>query len=309
MTNNRPIIGILAQETSIDMKNEFETATSYVAASYVKAIEGSGARVIPIFLDKPEEYYSSVVTSINGLLLPGGNTWFYKDDDKTPKDYGYLRAAELLYKEVKKVNNCNNNFPVLGICLGFEVLLFLDAEKEEIRERFKNGRTVKSTLKLDFLKEHLLDQLWQECLYLSEEPLCYFSHQFYITERRMSHGELKEKWNIIATTTVEEVTFVSIIESKEYPILGLQFHPEKNSFEWKENLNIPHHEKAISSSRFFFDWLVNSSRKNVHYFKDKKQEFSSLINQFPKTVTIGNKSFDELYLFNSKNDRICKFCN
>lgn len=34
--------------------------------------------------------------------------------------------------------------------------------------------------------------------------------------------------------------YISTVEAKEYPILGLQWHPEKNTFEWTKHKNIPH---------------------------------------------------------------------
>lgn len=57
--NSRPIIGILTQEANCEMKKSQELLgrDSYVAASYVKAIESAGARVVPIFLNQSEQYY------------------------------------------------------------------------------------------------------------------------------------------------------------------------------------------------------------------------------------------------------------
>lgn len=48
--NNRPIIGVLSQEQSPFLQTKYpkENYTSYIAASYVKNVEASGARVVPI---------------------------------------------------------------------------------------------------------------------------------------------------------------------------------------------------------------------------------------------------------------------
>lgn len=48
--NNRPIIGVLSQEQSFYLHTKYpeENYTSYIAASYVKDVEASGARVVPI---------------------------------------------------------------------------------------------------------------------------------------------------------------------------------------------------------------------------------------------------------------------
>lgn len=48
--NEEPIIGVLAQEMSYSLANKYEDDyESYIAASYVKFIEGAGARVVPIW--------------------------------------------------------------------------------------------------------------------------------------------------------------------------------------------------------------------------------------------------------------------
>ena len=71
-SNERPIIGILAQECQPYFLEEM-CNTSYIAASYVKYIESAGARVVPVLIDQPEEYYQFIFNSTNGLLIPGGD--------------------------------------------------------------------------------------------------------------------------------------------------------------------------------------------------------------------------------------------
>ena len=70
--NDRPIIGILAQECQPYLSEEL-CSTSYIAASYVKYIESAGARVVPVLINQAEEYYQTIFDSTNGLLIPGGD--------------------------------------------------------------------------------------------------------------------------------------------------------------------------------------------------------------------------------------------
>ena len=49
---------------------------SYIAASYVKFVESGGARVVPVLIDQPDEYYQMIFNSTNGLVLPGGTQEF-----------------------------------------------------------------------------------------------------------------------------------------------------------------------------------------------------------------------------------------
>ena len=71
--NDRPIIGILAQELSVPLKKWYgDNYTSYIGSSYIKYIEAAGARVVPVLINQPMEYYELVFNSTNGLLFPGG---------------------------------------------------------------------------------------------------------------------------------------------------------------------------------------------------------------------------------------------
>jgi hypothetical protein len=51
--------------------------------------------------------------------------------------------------------------------------------------------------------------------------------------------------------------FVSSFEHKKYPIYGVQFHPEKNAFEWKKTNNNPHTANAILVQQYFANFFVN----------------------------------------------------
>lgn len=48
--NDEPIIGVLSQEISFYLDGKYPGLyNSYIAASYVKFVEGGGARVVPIW--------------------------------------------------------------------------------------------------------------------------------------------------------------------------------------------------------------------------------------------------------------------
>ena len=73
--NERPIIGILAQDLDNIVFDSFENTnyTSYIRACYVKFVESGGARVAPVLLNQPDEYYRMIFRGTNGLLIPGGH--------------------------------------------------------------------------------------------------------------------------------------------------------------------------------------------------------------------------------------------
>lgn len=68
----RPVIGVMTQELTPELKALFPQHKSYLLSSYVKFMEQAGAQVVPIMIDRSDDYYETMFNSINGLLLPGG---------------------------------------------------------------------------------------------------------------------------------------------------------------------------------------------------------------------------------------------
>eukprot|EP00958_Prasinococcus_capsulatus_P029974 scaffold7830_cov376-Prasinococcus_capsulatus_cf.AAC.5 len=68
-TNTRPLVGILSQPD----EHLPEGASSYIAASYVKLVEASGARAVPILCNATTAQLTNLFHSVNALLLPGGS--------------------------------------------------------------------------------------------------------------------------------------------------------------------------------------------------------------------------------------------
>lgn len=70
LCNESPIIGILTQETYwSSFRNVLPINYSYIAASYVKAVESSGGRVIPVFTNRTTTYYEWVTMHCNTILI------------------------------------------------------------------------------------------------------------------------------------------------------------------------------------------------------------------------------------------------
>lgn len=65
LPSQKPIIGIITQTHNAN--------SSFIAASYVKFIEMSGAQVIPIFMFNDTAYIDNLLPKINGVLFPGKN--------------------------------------------------------------------------------------------------------------------------------------------------------------------------------------------------------------------------------------------
>lgn len=90
-----------------------------------------------------------------------------------------------------------------------------------------------------------------------------------------------------------------------YPFYGVQFHPEKNLYEWIPDRNIVHNENAIASSQYFAWFFVNECRKNDNHFTDIEEENRMLIYNYPSTFTgLIQSPYEQSYLFKSDVDYV-----
>lgn len=95
--------------------------------------------------------------------------------------------------------------------------------------------------------------------------------------------------------------FISSIEHKRYPFYGIQFHPEKNLYEWARNKNISHTAHAIFASKYFADFFVNEARKSKHSFQDATDEDNYVIYNFPASFTgLKGSAFEQCYMFDAE---------
>jgi hypothetical protein len=93
----------------------------------------------------------------------------------------------------------------------------------------------------------------------------------------------------------------SFIFFSRYPFYGIQFHPEKNIYEWIRNKNITHTANAIRASQYFSEFFVDEARKNDHRFKDAAEEDQYAIYNFQPVFTgLKKSSFEQCYMFDDK---------
>ncbi|KAM8731594.1 gamma-glutamyl hydrolase [Acanthopagrus schlegelii] len=284
--NDRPIIGILAQ----DIRSPKPNQSSYIAASYVKFLESAGARVVPVMINQTPEEYKRLFNSINGILYPGGSANITSS--------GYERSARIFYELAIEANKKGDYFPIWGTCLGFEQLAYLTSGKPVLSRTNTTG----VALHLDFMKEANSSKMFQEFPAelmgdLASEPLTENSHKWSVTTSTFnSTEELKAFYKVLTTNTDGQVEFVSTMEAYDYPIYGTQWHPEKNAFEWTKPY-IPHSPSAVRITFYMAQFFVNEARKNMHRFESEDEESKALIYNYSPVYTGRESSFEQKYFF------------
>ncbi|XP_069587504.1 gamma-glutamyl hydrolase [Ranitomeya imitator] len=287
--NDRPVIGVLTQETHFE--NLQHLGSSYLAASYVKTLESAGARVIPIRINLAEEEYVKIFTAINGVLLPGGGVDL--------KDSGYARAAKIFYDLALAANDKGDYFPIWGTCLGFEQLTVLTSGELLLTLT----QTEDISLPLNFTENVLSSKLFRNIprtLYkaLSTMFITANFHSWSLSIQNFTANEKLHKfYNILSTNSDGVLEFISTFEAYHYPIYGVQWHPEKNPFEWKKTSDISHVAEAVHVAFYMADFFVNEARKSQHQFsEDAEAQFPLIYNYCPKYT--GNISvFEQMYFF------------
>ncbi|XP_046603493.1 chitobiosyldiphosphodolichol beta-mannosyltransferase-like [Neodiprion virginianus] len=292
--NDRPIIGILTQEISYSLNlkypNQYE---SYIAASYVKFVEGAGALAVPIWIGKDESYYEDILSKVNGVLWPGGSSYFNVSD-------GYAEAGAIIYTIATRLNNQGDYFPIWGTCLGFELMTYVAAGGIEHRTDCSSN---KQALPLEFVSDFKSSRMFENA---SEKVIDILStydvtanfHQYCVTRDDLKKVNLTSVFRVMSVNhDWNGLEFISTIEHVELPFYGIQFHPEKNLYEWVANKNIPHNPEASLASQYFANFFVNEARKNSHSFPNGA-DLDELIYNYQITFTgRKNSSFMQTYMF------------
>ncbi|XP_053104515.1 gamma-glutamyl hydrolase [Hemicordylus capensis] len=284
-----PIIGVLAQET--DFKSFQKFGSSYIAASYVKFLESAGARVVPVRLNHSDHEYDKIFHSINGILYPGGGV--------SLKTSEFSRVAKIFYNKAIEAYERGDYFPVWGTCLGHQLLSYLTSGEDLLTwtntDGFSFPLNFTEGAKGSRMFQDFPDSLLQS---LATEPLTSNFHFWSLSVQNFTNNEKLHKFYKILTTNVHAgVEFISTMEASRYPFYGVQWHPEKNPFEWKNSTGIPHSRSAIRATYYIADFFVNEARKSNHRFPSKKSETDALIYNFNPLFTGRFSSFEQAYFF------------
>lgn len=293
-----PVVGILTQRAWGKMSFY---GHSYLAASYVKFAELSGAQVVPIVDTWDEEKLKEIFNSVNGIIFPGGGQSF--------PDSSYYKAGALLYKWALEANKNGQYFPIWGTCLGFEMLLVVEANlpvEQDLRfncsSHMANNLTVLEGAQQSKMLEGIPSDLY---LAMQTEPLVYNSHNFCIKPDWFTDPSkvLASKFNLLATNAdAGGLMYAAMVEHKKYPIYGTQFHPEKNAFEWTIYEDIPHSRHAVSLMQYFSNFFIGEVMQNQNKFNNVELFYKLNINNYRPyyTLVTANSTLQSCYFFTGR---------
>lgn len=282
--------GILAQADNLEGKQS--GSRQFLASSYVKFLESAGAQVVPIFNNLTTDDYTEMFNSLNGVLYPGGEVNLH--------DSGYFMAAQTFFNLAVAANGKGDFFPLWGTCLGFQALTVLMAG-EHLLTTFDTENVslalnlTDEALRSSRLFRNLPSELAQA---LTTKPITFNEHHYGITpDAFRSNSKLHKGFHILSTNT-DRVgkPFVSTIEGQELPFYGIQWHTEKNMFDWTRQLAISHDPDAIAVTQYMADYFVGQARLSQHHFPSIEAEQKALIYNW-HTSHSSSFHYEEIYVW------------
>lgn len=190
----------------------------------------SGAQVVPIFAYNDTKYLDDILSKVNGVLFTGGGIEFNIK-------HRWTANADHILKYAMESNKRGNPFPIWGTCLGFELLAYLTSGYDSnVLGKISNETAVTNTIQI-LEKSYLYDGIPDNIRYNLQngEGIVYFNHGYAVhTSYFKTSTKLKDFWSLTSiSTSRSSQEFVSTLEAKSYPFYAVQYHPEKNLFEWK----------------------------------------------------------------------------
>jgi len=305
--NYRPIIGIVTTPSEYpDVYNPQNY--SYLASSYVKFVESGGARVVPIQYDLPEANLSTLFSYLNGFLFTGGAQNLLQPNGSLTQ---YANTINTLLWWSINASLAGNYTPVWGTCEGFQYISYLISGNYSI------------VVNMSGLDDAALNLTWNTTTYATSRTFAGFPEDLYeavqtddITYYHCSYTTDPAAWNsnpglmeylvpIANSTNPNGTSFVayvegSVINGSVIPVYSSQFHPEKITFEWDEELSIPHSYDAIRVEQWLANFFVNETRNNYNQFPNETYAAQFVIENFNTTVLL-EASFQTIYFFENVN--------
>lgn len=214
LPNQAPIIGIFTQSVGSDepvgempARPVYRTLTSnysYIAASYVKYIQMSGAQVVPLFGYSSKAYFDEILPKLNGVLFPGKAWIIVGGDVDLDINTTWTQNAEYILKYAINQNQKGNVFPLWGTCLGMQLLAYLTSGYDAAAVSAVSGEVAtKNTLQIQpntVLYKGISDELKY---YLENgRGVTYFNHHFAVRKEYFERSALlRNFWEVESYTT------------------------------------------------------------------------------------------------------------
>ena len=226
---SRPLIGIYTQDSPSSYDGIPGKNDEYIAASYAKLVEAAGARPVPVSYNLEREDLLVTLDRLDGFVFPGGGM-----------DLSLNRTFAMNAETIVNYAQYRRDFPVVAICLGFQLVSTVVSRSNEILSGFDSENLLElPSWDYQAYVNSKLSQFYPE--YSDLKQLHVFENHHSGVAVDVFEQRLSGFFDLLATGVDRGgKEYVAAVESKDYKIFGFQFHPEKTTYEWAPHEVIPH---------------------------------------------------------------------
>ena len=189
----------------------------------------------------------------------------------------------------RNAHPAKDHFPVLAICLGFEAMSVALSGNASLLSRYdaEDGAAplfftaaARGSSFFGSMPATVLDDV-------ETKPYARESHTWGVSlEALTAEPGLRDAVDVLSLSADPEGrVYVSSYEHRTLPFAAVQWHPEKNAFEWGDKLHIPHTDGALAVTHAVARWLSRHARASAAAPRDVLEEDDALIYNHPAAFT------------------------
>ena len=225
---NKFVVGVVAVPLTPDKKYYKVCGDSYIASSHISWLKRQGFHVLVIPYNT--KHLKSYFDKIHALYLPSGGAF-------AGTQMTYYNCCKKLLDMAIKANDKGTYFPVWGCCMGFQQMLILADDKDDVDNFLQKFDSYNNLLlPIKFTKEGLDSKfakgVGESTMNKLKKTKCTMNnHKLGITPGKFKNNKnVNSFYNIVGTSKDRKGReFVAIIEAKNYPFWGVQWHPERDN--------------------------------------------------------------------------------
>lgn len=264
-SKNRPIIGILSNITppnTTTIGNQSE-----IWGGYVRWLEQAGAEVVAIHPWCSPKELELILQQINGIMFMG----IFKSINLT---LPFEKTINLIFDNVLKMNKQGDYFPLWSTCFGYETILAHVAGDSNIIKRYESLKKFdKNEITEKGYKSKLFSNFVQKDFdNFNKKNSTYQIHTLSIGKEDFSKNQNLTNFFEVTSygITNKGETYVNSVESKQFPIYGVQYHPEVIPYARNLNGEGQHTIERMRISQLNGIFFIDEVNKNTHFFNKEK---------------------------------------
>jgi gamma-glutamyl hydrolase len=251
-----------------------------IESYYVRWLEASGIRVVPLIWNASWTERKAVLDSVNGALFPGGGLG---GDAFTE----YVGNATQIFNYATERNALGDAFFLWGTCQGFQVLGVIALQDPSVLKCIYRG-TDPSMLPLDFTSYQPESTMFGQ---RAESPVNIVGilqnqnstlnwHSCGINPSDLN-ANFNNIFKVISTNVdLNGLPFISAYESTTNNFFATQFHPERILYEFSDDI-IGHTPDDILVSHYLSMFIAARLKLNNHSYPTANDANDATVENFP----------------------------